>query len=292
MNILITGATGFVGRHLVRKLKKDFSLHLLVREGSDLTGLEDIPAFCFKEDIPALRQYLNKEKIEGIVHLASLYIAQHREEQIKDIILSNVYFGTALLEAASKSEVKWFLNTGTIWQNYESDSPEYCPVNLYAASKQAFIDIAQYYTAVSPLRFMTLKLCDTYGPWDTRTKILALFKRIAETGEELAMSPGEQQIDLLHIDDVIAGFRVLIRRLSEEKEQGEEYVLRADRPCSLRELAAVFEHVSGKKLNIIWGGREYRLREVMCPWKRGTVLPDWQPQISLQEGISDLLQHN
>lgn len=162
MNILITGATGFVGRHLVRKLKKDFSLHLLVREGSDLTGLEDIPAFCFKEDIPALRQYLNKEKIEGIVHLASLYIAQHREEQIKDIILSNVYFGTALLEAASKSEVKWFLNTGTIWQNYESDSPEYCPVNLYAASKQAFIDIAQYYTAVSPLRFMTLKLCDTY----------------------------------------------------------------------------------------------------------------------------------
>ena len=63
MNILITGATGFVGQHLVRKLKKDFSLHLLVREGSDLTGLEDIPAFCFKEDIPALRQYLNKEKI-------------------------------------------------------------------------------------------------------------------------------------------------------------------------------------------------------------------------------------
>ena len=71
---------------------------------------------------------------------------------------------------------------------------------------------------------MTLKLCDTYGPWDTRTTILALFKRIAETGEELAMSPGEQQIDLWHIDDVIAGFRVLIRRLSEEKEQGEEYV--------------------------------------------------------------------
>lgn len=49
MNILITGATGFVGRHLVRKLKKDFSLHLLVREGSDLTGLEDIPAFVLRK---------------------------------------------------------------------------------------------------------------------------------------------------------------------------------------------------------------------------------------------------
>lgn len=292
MNILITGATGFVGRHLVRKLKKDFSLHLLVREGSDLTGLKGIPAFCFEENIPELRQYLNKEKIEGIVHLASLYVAQHREEQIKALMLSNVYFGTALLEAASESGVRWFLNTGTIWQNYEPESPEYCPVNLYAASKQAFIDMARYYTAVCPLRFVTLKLCDTYGPRDTRTKILALFKRIAETGEELSMSPGEQQIDLLHIDDVTAGFRVLIERLSRGEEAGSEYVLRANRRYSLRELAAVFEEVSGKKLHILWGGREYRSREVMCPWNRGTVLPGWQPQISLQKGISDLLQHN
>lgn len=70
-----------------------------------------------------------------------------------------------MLEACKKAETKWFLNTGTIWQNYNvSDkSDEYNPVDLYAASKQAFITMAKYYTETSKLRFCTLKLCDTYG---------------------------------------------------------------------------------------------------------------------------------
>jgi len=185
MNILVTGATGFIGKHLISYLSKRHNLYILVRSGSNCTFLNVNNVFVFSENIDELAAYLRKEKIDGIIHLASFYIAEHKSEQIKDLVLSNIYLGTALLEACKKAETKWFLNTGTIWQNYNvSDkSDEYNPVDLYAASKQAFITMAKYYTETSKLRFCTLKLCDTYGPGDTRKKVLALFDRIAFTGE-------------------------------------------------------------------------------------------------------------
>ena len=192
--------------------------------------------------------------------------------QIKDLILSNVYLGAALLEAAVEANVKWFLNTGTIWQNYIPDSQEYCPVNLYAATKQAFIDMAKYYTEISELKFCTLKLCDTYGPDDTRPKILTLFKRIAETGETLDMSPGEQLIDLVYIDDVLDGFEHLILMLENDACIKNDYVLSSGHPIRLKDLASMYEEITGKVLNINWGGRRYKQREVMIPWQEGNVL--------------------
>ena len=82
--------------------------------------------------------------MEGIIHLASLYLASHRPDQVADLVNANILLGTSLLEAAKLAGVRWFLNTGTIWQNYQSPecSDEYHPVNLYAATKQAFITMA------------------------------------------------------------------------------------------------------------------------------------------------------
>jgi nucleoside-diphosphate-sugar epimerase len=42
---------------------------------------------------------------------------------------------------------------------------------------------------------------------------------------------------------------------------------------------------AGKPLNIVWGGRPYRAREVMEPWTAFSTLPGWSPRISLKEGI-------
>ncbi len=283
MNILVTGATGFIGKHLISYLSKRHNLYILVRSGSNCTFLNVNNVFVFSENIDELAAYLRKEKIDGIIHLASFYIAEHKSEQIKDLVLSNIYLGTALLEACKKAETKWFLNTGTIWQNYNvSDkSDEYNPVDLYAASKQAFITMAKYYTETSKLRFCTLKLCDTYGPGDTRKKVLALFDRIAFTGETLAMSPGGQKLDLLHIDDVVNGFEQLANMLNDETVSVlSEYVLSSGKQISLRELADIYENLYDVRLNINWGGRAYRKREVMRPYQ-GNILPGWKALVLL-----------
>lgn len=285
MNILVTGATGFIGTNLTRELRKQNNLFILGQFEGDPEKL-GLPGIIMTDDIQRLADYIKANEIEGIIHLASLYLTVHTPEQVKDLVSSNVYFGTAVLEAASLSGcVKWFLNTGSIWQNYNVKGTEYNPVNLYAATKQAFIDMAKYYTDVFGIRFCTLKLCDTYGPNDTRRKIFKLFKDYSESGDVLKMSPGEQLIDLIYITDIIAGFTHLSEMLASDAELGDEYVLTSGKQIPLKELANLFCKVSGRKLNIEWGGRPYRDREVMVPWK-GVPVPGWHAKVRVEEGIS------
>lgn len=279
MNILLTGATGFIGKHLLHELYKTHEVHVLVRPTSHWGELGVDHVVEFTDDIPFLADYLERNRIEGVVHLASLYVAEHRPDQIEDLVMSNIFLGTALLEAAKTAKVQWFLNTGTIWQNYNSAdyTDAYNPVNLYAASKQAFMTMAKYYTETSPLRFVTLKLCDTYGPDDTRKKIFSLFEQIAKTGESLDMSKGEQYIDILHIDDVVSGFCHLIHLLHDKSNQYDEYVLSSGHQIQLRKLAEIYACKHHIKLNINWGGRPYRQREVMKPYI-GNTPEGWKPE--------------
>ena len=284
MNIIVTGATGFIGIHLVNSLREKHNLFILGQFPGDAEKL-GLPGTVADGNIHSLSAYLREYEISGIIHLASLYLSVHKPEEVKDLVASNVGFGTEVLEAASLSgSVKWFLNTGSIWQNYRSKGMEYNPVNLYAATKQAFIDMARYYVDAFGIRFCTLKLCDTYGPCDPRPKIFKLFKDYSESGEILKMSPGEQLLDVLFITDIVSGFSRLVDMLSSGKPVDEQYVLSSGQQRTLRSLAEDFARISGRELQIEWGGRPYRDREVMVPWK-GPVLPGWEPKVDLETGI-------
>jgi len=284
MNILVTGATGFIGSNLTRELGKKHNLYILGQFEGDTEKI-NLPVIIMSDNIEKLADFIKSNEIEGIIHLASLYLTVHTSKQVKDLVLSNVYLGTAVLEAASKACcVKWFINTGSVWQNFNAHGNEYNPVNLYAATKQAFVDIAKYYIDVFGLRFCTLKLCDTYGTNDTRRKIFKLFKDFSESGEVLKMSPGDQLIDLLYISDVVNGFCHLIKLLDSDIELKDEYVLSSGRLIPLKDLASIFVEVSGRTLNIEWGGLPYRDREVMVPW-RGEIMPGWEAKVSVKEGI-------
>lgn len=295
MKILITGATGFIGSHLIeRLLKEKHKVYALVRPSTDKSKLSKKVSIYISDgsdnSIDNLKTFMISEKIDGIIHLASLFQAAHKPEDIQRLIQTNVQFGAEVLEAASLAKIPWFINTGTFWQHYKDK--EYSPVNLYAASKQAFEVIAQYYTETTGLNFVTIKLNDTFGPFDTRSKVFALWSKISKSQEVLGMSPGEQIIDISYIDNVVDAYLQMITLISKDKNRkynNKSFAVQSNKKMSLKKLAVLFEKVSGQKLNIDWGAREYRFREVMVPWSKGRKIPGWKQKVSLEEGIKKTL---
>lgn len=288
MKILVTGATGFIGQNLIKLLlDKGISIHCIVRIDSDTSKIDSrAKVFKYDNNVEILVDYFKKEEFDGVIHLASLFLASHTPSDISNLTFSNIKFGTELLEASKLANVKWFINTGTFWQNYEGE--DYNPVNLYAATKEAFENIAKYYTQTSNLIFSTIKLNDTFGPNDTRNKVFNLWAKIAKSGEVLEMSPGEQIIDISYIEDVIVAYEKLIEHLDSEKKdifRNKEFVVTNKDKMSLKDLSKVFEEATNTKLNIVWGGRPYRDREVMTPYDRGNIVPNWEQRYSIKDAI-------
>lgn len=291
MKILLTGATGFIGQNLVRHLLDEHhDIMILVRPDSDTSAIDKrASTVIYSGDIETLITLFQTERFAGVIHLASLFLAAHKSQDISGLIHSNIQFGTELLEACKLSDTPWFINTGTFWQHYENEA--YNPVNLYAATKQAFEDIAKYYAETSGLIFTTLKLNDTFGPNDTRNKVFNLWHSLSKTEEKLEMSPGEQIIDICYIDDVINAYKTLIRHIQTNPNlvKNKTFAIYSDERMSLKNLAKVFASSIRKTLNIQWGGREYREREVMIPQDKVAPLPEWKAHHTLTEAIQKTL---
>lgn len=293
MKLLLTGATGFIGKNLaMRLIKEGHQITALTRKSTNPEMLpKGIEQYTFKTSTKDLALYMRKEKFDGVIHLASLFIAEHSNDTLKDLIDSNVFLGTAVLDATAQNSTPWFLNTGTFWQHHNNKS--YSPVNLYAATKQAFEDISKFYSETSETTIVTIKLCDTFGPHDTRKKIFNLWLQAAQSNTPIEMSAGEQLINICYIDDVVDGYIAMIKQLQQKNRSrlnGKSYAISSPTVVSLKKLATIFQKASGLPLTILWGKRPYRKREVMIPWTKGKLVPGWKPKNSLLQGIQKTLQ--
>ncbi|MBN1824285.1 MAG: NAD(P)-dependent oxidoreductase [Endomicrobiales bacterium] len=290
MKILITGINGFVGRNLAEALAR--AGHTVC--GVDKAGNKVGGAKTYENKtggIDEISGFIKVELPDGIIHLASVFIAEHTKEEIDALIESNVAFPSKVMQAASENKVRWFINTGSIWQNYGNN--EYLPVNLYAATKQAFEDIAKYYYDSCDINFITLRLSDTYGPGDPRPKIINKWIEMSQKGAEIDMSEGRQVIDFSYIDDVVSAYLKAVEYVSSEKKvKGEVFNVLSGDPHTMQEAAEIFQKASGRMLKINWGKKEYRRREMMTPADVNRRVPGWEPKIKLEEGLRRVLKKN
>ena len=288
---LVTGATGFIGSRLVARLvEMGWSVHVIVRENSKLDEIqsiiEKIQVHVYKGNTQELIDIVGISSPDIVFHLASLFIARHKSDEVSSIIDSNLKFPTQLLEAMSVNGVKYLINTGTSWEYADSD--KYNPVCLYAATKHAFESLMEYYVQSYELRTITLKLFDTYGPRDPRKKIISLLSRIASSGEIFSMSPGEQEIDLVYIDDVIDAYLIAANEVIKIFPGLRHYDISSQAPITLKKLVNEFGKISNQKMNIAWGTLPYREREIMKCSRKLKILPGWKPKISLTDGLNHI----
>jgi nucleoside-diphosphate-sugar epimerase len=290
---VLTGITGFIGGTLAARLIADgWQVHAIVRPESDTSDLPPAAKLVLHRHdgtVAGLASILQEARPDIVFHLASLYLAEHKPEQIEALVQSNLTFPTQLLEAMALTGAIRLVNAGTSWQHYGTDA--YRPVNLYAATKQAFEDLLAYYHDARGISAMTLKLFDTLGAGDKRRKLVGILCDAARSGETLAMSPGDQLLDLLHVDDVASAFlRAADLLAADERPMLRSFLISGER-LTAKQLVALVEKVAGKPLPVTFGGRPYREREVMVPVAAGPDdrLPGWAPRLTLEQSLADLL---
>jgi nucleoside-diphosphate-sugar epimerase len=282
--VLISGATGFIGSEVTTNLERQgahvtaITRHPPASEGLDWIQVSDSESFPSEQ--------VKASSPEIIIHLATRFQAAHTPSDIRVLIQSNVEFGTQLLESG-KNLGSRFINVSSAWQHFEGK--HYSPVSLYAATKQAFADIALYY-AETGLDFRDLTIYDTYGPTDERDKLIRLLLLAARAGTPMDMGEGNQLINLLYISDVVDAILQFASDPTLPNEGTQSFVARTDESISIKELVATIERVTGRPISAQWGARPERPREMLTDWKFGKTVPNWKQQVSLEGGLTQCWQ--
>ncbi len=285
--VLVTGGTGFIGRHLITTLvEHGWPTVALIRSADRAVGLPSGPITAVgMDEEPEVARVIQSHRPDAIVHLATHFVARHAEvDDVRSMITANVAFGAELADAASRNRVP-VVSASSVWQHYGGAA--YDPVSLYAATKQAFDDILTYFSEVESLGWTRLILGDTYGTGDTRGKLLSHLLDAALTGKTVEASSGRHLWEALNVHDVVAAL------LGAVKEQVQTpgtraYQLRPSSSPTVRDVVRIAESAIEREIRVNWDSRPDRGREMLTPWIVADPPTWWRPTVDLREGIREV----
>ena len=291
---VVTGATSFLGGRLVKHLtSQGIRVHVIVRPESDnaklpVNSIEGI--HVHDGSIEALVDIFSKLGPDTVFHIAGAYARDHVRGDVARLIDSNIRFGTQILEAMTACGVRDLVNAGSAFQHFHADG--YRPFNLYAATKQAFIDIVRFYEDSRAISCLTVILPDIYGAGDWRPKLMNRLAEACVSGAAIDLIDKSTTMALLHVDDAAECLFLAGQNLVEQdvSAAGVEYSADEGGHYSLERIVAAFEVVSGREIRANWNAYALPERQITEPW-RGPSLPNWQLRVTLEAGIERLLDH-
>ena len=254
-NILITGATGFIGSHVLDDcLKNNFNVYAIFRNSEKNLGFAKkykkkiFPIFY--NNIYQIKKKLIHCKIDYVIHCATNYIKKHNHNDIENIIKSNVLFSTILLDAVVNIKIKKFINLGTIWQHF--NDTKNLAFNLYAASKQSFECIFNFYkNQYKKIKFYNILLTDTFGANDKRKKLIPIlvknYKNKDKDKDKINI-PKNLTMNLVNVNEVTKCLNILLKNNFEANN----YVIKSNQDVKIFDLINFLNDNLGKKIKINW----------------------------------------
>jgi nucleoside-diphosphate-sugar epimerase len=285
MRILITGATGFIGQKLLKRLTDQ--QHTLAIHSRKQIHLVDSNVLVFSGELNQFKKEIITFLPEYVFHLAGSSIYPKNAEEEIELWSSNVLYGNVLLSIVKEIPSLVFVNFTTSLAYYGT---ELKPFSFYALTKANFVQSLQYFTHHYNVRVFNLILYTVYGKEDNTKRALNYILDSLDASEPISMSPGEQLMDFIHVDDVIG----LCLQLLENKpnEKIEEIHVGTGRGTTLKQSAQIIEFLSKQKTNIEFGSIPYRKEEKMvniAPIENNRF---WKSSIPFEKGIESILLYS
>lgn len=289
LKILITGSTGFVGRHLVVELLNEgFEVLEITRNIQKSIRLFGMRTTKLLNDDGDFKDKINEFKPNIVIHLASYLTSSDNWTDVKKLVDTNLLFLSKVLDAVSNIDLKLFINTGTFAEYYKGDN-ELIPSYFYAATKTASRAIVDYYSIAYSFNQCTVIPYTIYGGNDSQKKIIDVIYDSTLSKKPLDLSPGGQVLDFIHIDDVVNFYITIIKNVKILPNKI-NFKLGTGIGHNLKQVASYVEEITLRKTNINWGGKPYRGTDVMyavANLKENSIGLEWKPNITLKEGLKN-----
>ncbi len=302
-SVLVTGAGGFIGSHLVEELlERKAKVHCFLRYNSqssrgflDALRKEDQAKLSIlKGDLEVQETVMQAARGKDVIfHLGALvsipYSFLHPEETVRTNTMGTLYVLMAARQyhvsktvIMSTSEVYGTARYVPIDENHclQAQSP-------YAASKIAAEKLAESFYLVYGLPVAVARPFNTYGPRQSARAVIPTIISQALKRSEIKLGDTSTKRDFTYVKDIVRGL-ILI---AEKKEScGEAINLGSNYEISIVDIVKKVARLSGRRIKIINESRRMRPKasEVRRLWaqnKKAREILGWQPVISLDEGL-------
>lgn len=285
--VLVSGGSGFIGRHVVAELTKAGARVRVV----DLRPHPDPAVELVQGDIAdrAVLEHAFADGADAVVHLAAVTSVLRSLEHPQLTFETNVAGTHELLEAARAAGVTALAFASTNAVTGPTDAPAIVetaplgPLTPYGATKAAGEMLMSAYTASYGMRCTALRLTNVYGPgMQAKDSIVARLMRAIRLGRTFEIyGDGRQVRDYVHVSDVVAGMR---QALSDERWQG-PMVIGTGRSLSVLEVVDEVRRVSGADFDVRHGpAKPGEMPAVIVDSSRARAA-GWSPRFDFSEGL-------
>ena len=298
MVILLTGATGFLGSSLLKKLiNEGFEVICTFRETSDFSRVQAIKNDCLwvESSEVELENIFSDGKIEAIIHCATFY--GRNANQFNNVYESNFSFPMMLTKLASKYSVPYFINTDTFFTKEIGASLNFNKkvyMDSYTKSKFIFRETVKCNIEECSFAFINLILEHVYGVDNGKGKFIDFLKNsLVNNVKEIPLSLGSQKRDWIFIDDVVAAYICILRRHSIFK-CGEFYNFQVGTgvETSLKEFCIRMKIASKSDAVLKFGAVDMAPNELLdsVANNKDLLKLGWKPITDIEKGIERILR--